>query len=331
MSYSGGVHIDAFNLPANDPAGGITLELATTITNPSSVGISLDSILFANSYGQTVIGPAQSVGAFNLLPKATFSIPLVGRLVPQTSSQGLADVSTLFNGFIHGVPSDLIVAGQSTGPVDCTWLNTGIKSLKIAVILPAALNLQVINSIQLNQLSLIFDQATPWSPLFSTTDTIAAFQLPFAFPVDITHIQTSITAASNSGGSRKRAIADFATLDVPLVPATTDVVARKIALVFNNVPFTSIDNDVFSSFLLDVTQSANSNLGLHGTANTVTATAVGNINLADIGFSVSTPLLGLQGLNAQPATVTDLDVARGFSNYLQINGKNLYLLIVILF
>lgn len=50
---------------------------------------------------------------------------------------------------------------------------------------PAAQNLQVINAITINRLTLQFSEANPWSPAFSTDDTVAAFSLPFAFPVSL--------------------------------------------------------------------------------------------------------------------------------------------------
>ncbi|GAA6057282.1 hypothetical protein JCM3770_004534 [Rhodotorula araucariae] len=321
--FKGLVKIDAFDLPANDPAGGITLSLQTTLTNPSSVGVALSQIGFQNFFGSTNIGPAASTAAFNLSPKTTIALPLAGRLVPQSSEQGLADVSTLFNGFIHGVPSDLIVQGNYAGPSDCSWLNTGIKQLGIPVVFPAAQNLQIINGITINSLTLQFSEADPWNPAFTTQDTVAAFSLPFAFPVDITSLASKIY--SGEGGSApasrlgKRDEGDFALLDIPSNPARTDVAARTILLAFQDVPFASVDNSRFSSFLVDVTDGESKSFTLHGAADTVAGTAVGALNLEGIAFSVSTSLLGLQGLNARPATVSDLDVYRGFSDYLQIN------------
>ncbi|GAA6027071.1 hypothetical protein JCM8097_006088 [Rhodosporidiobolus ruineniae] len=314
------VIIESFDLPSNDPAGGIHLTLQTRLENPSSVGVALSQISFQNSFGSTTIGPASSTAAFNLSPKTTIELPLAGRLVPQTTDQGLADVSSIFNGFVHGVPSQLVVHGDSAGPSDCQWLNDGIKSLAIPVVLPAAQNLQVINSIAINSLTLQFSDDNPWSPAFSTDDTVAAFSLPFAFPVDITSLASQIYAAdSGSTSRRKRADGDFALLDVPSRPSKTDVTARTINLSFQNVPFASQDNSLFSSFLVDVTDGQSKTFALHGAADTVAGTAVGALNLDAIAFSVSTSLLGLQGLNAQPATVSDLDVYHGYSSYLQIN------------
>ena len=129
------VTIESFDLPYNDPAGGIHLTLQTSLTNPSSVGVALSTIGFQNSAGATIIGPAASTAAFDLNPKSTIALPLAGRLVPQSTEQGLADVSNIFNGFVHGVPSQLVVHGDYAGPSDCTWLNDGIKQLAIPVIL----------------------------------------------------------------------------------------------------------------------------------------------------------------------------------------------------
>lgn len=106
-----------------------------------------------------------------------------------------------------------------------------------------------------------------------------------------------------------------------MLPSVTDVVARTLLLTFENIPFTSIDNGVFSNYLLDVTDGTSKVFGLHGSATTVTSTAIGNLLLTDIPFSVNTDLLGLQGLNAKPAIVSNLDVYHGYANYLQINGE----------
>ena len=45
------------------------------------------------------------------------------------------------------------------------------------------MKLDVINSITINQMTLMFTEETAYSPSFSTNDTVALFQLPFAFPV----------------------------------------------------------------------------------------------------------------------------------------------------
>lgn len=141
--FKGDVTVKSFDLPANDPAGGVSLVLQTTLKNPSAVGVELSMIGFENSFGNTVIGPAGSTAPFSLSPSSTIALQLSGRLIPQSTQQGLDDVSTIFNGYIHGVPSLLTVRGAYAGPPACTWLNQGILNLAIPVILvsiPSLLN-----------------------------------------------------------------------------------------------------------------------------------------------------------------------------------------------
>ncbi|KAF8524806.1 hypothetical protein BU17DRAFT_84312 [Hysterangium stoloniferum] len=308
----GGVVIDSFDLPSNDPAGGIHLTLQTTVTNPSQVGVALSQIGFNNFVGQTFLGPAASSGAFTLAPQSSFKLPLVGRLVPQNSDSGLATVSQVFTDFIHGKASNVTVMGNSAGPSDVTWLNDAIKSLQISTVLPSQGPLQVIKSITLEQLELDFTPQTAFNPATSSGATTAAFTLPFAFPIDIVALQQTITA-SIQGQS-------FAQLAVPKGPSTTDVNARIIHLTFSNVPFAVFDDKhpVFQQFLAQTTTAKSETFGLSGAADTDAQTAVGLLSLTGINFDVQTTIAGLQGLNAKPAVVSNLDVNHGFPDFLLI-------------
>ncbi|KAF8502969.1 hypothetical protein JB92DRAFT_3098854 [Gautieria morchelliformis] len=96
------------------------LTLQTTVTNPSQVGVQLSSISFNNFVGETLLGPAASSSGFTLAPQfiATFNLPLVGHLIHQDSASGLATVSQVFTGFIHGKSTVVTVVGNSAGPSD---------------------------------------------------------------------------------------------------------------------------------------------------------------------------------------------------------------------
>ncbi|KAI0305626.1 hypothetical protein B0F90DRAFT_1815219 [Multifurca ochricompacta] len=307
-----GVVIKSFDLPANDPAGGIHLRLDTTITNPSQVGIALSSIGFQNYFGSTNIGPVASDNSFTLAPLATSSLTLAGRLVPQTQESGLLDVSTIFNNFIHGLDTNVSVHGNSAGPGDVVWLNEGIKSLTVETVLPNQGKLDIIKSIGLNELDLRFTEGTAYGPATSSNDATAAFTLPFDFPVDIKALEPNISIST--GG------APFAELVIPKGPATTDVQQRIIHLTFSNVPFALVGDQhgAFQQFLASTTTSTNQTMNLSGKANTDADTAVGLLSLTDIEFSVSTSIAGLQGLTAKPTLVMSLDVNQGFPDYLLI-------------
>lgn len=55
-----------------------------------------------------------------------------------------------------------------------------------------------------------------------------------------------------------------------------------------------------------------------GAANVQASTGVGTLSLQDIEFSVDSTIAGLQGLDAQPASVSNLDVASGTPDFLLI-------------
>ncbi|KAJ7675082.1 hypothetical protein B0H17DRAFT_1161695 [Mycena rosella] len=307
----GGVIIKSFDLPSNDPAGGIHLTLEATAANPSQVGIELSSLGFETFVNGVMIAPVSS-GSVNLAPGGTSALSLVGRLVPQTTEAGLAVVSSVFNNFVHGLDSNVVVQGASAGPSDVTWLNDGIKALQVAAVLPNQGPLQVIKSINLNELKLMFTEGTAYSPLTTSTSTDAAFTLPFAFPLDITALDQTITI-----GFKGESIAQLA---LPKAPTKTDVDARIIHLTFDGVPFAVFDDkhSNFDDFVAATTVGSTETLHLSGSANADAQTAVGLLSLTDISFSVDSDIEGLQGLNTKPVTVANLDVNHGFPDYLLI-------------
>lgn len=92
-----GVVVNSFDLPENDPLGGIHLTLNTTVTNPSQVGIALSNISFVNYFQTTFVGPVAAEAPFTLSPATSIDLTLAGRLVSQNGSeQGLADMGTIF-------------------------------------------------------------------------------------------------------------------------------------------------------------------------------------------------------------------------------------------
>ncbi|MCO5588347.1 hypothetical protein L7F22_042302 [Adiantum nelumboides] len=308
----GQVIINSFDLPSNDPAGGIHLTAISTINNPAQVGVALSSFGVDISMGSTDVGPSAAAVPFTLQALAVTEVPLAGRIQRQDSEQGLADLSTIFTRFVHNQNTDLVVQGVSAGPPDVAWLNNGIKALRVTVALPAQ-DFQVIRLISLNQLSLFFTVPTAWNPQTDSSNTTANFFLPFAFPVDITQVAGPFTANYNNQ--------DMAVLNIPTSPTTTDVEARILTLAFSNVPFAVFGNahQTFSQFAADFVARQQVTFNLHGTTDAKLNTAAGQLSITQIPFNLNTNLLGLQGLNAKPAVVSNLDVYHGYPTYLQIN------------
>jgi hypothetical protein len=96
--------------------------------------MALSTIGFRTFFGSTFLGPVSSTGSFMLAPLSTSSLPLTGRLVPQMTASGLADVSTVFNSFVHGKDSDVTVQGDTAGPGDvCILFVYPVQSLRFVI------------------------------------------------------------------------------------------------------------------------------------------------------------------------------------------------------
>lgn len=63
-----------------------------------------------------MIAPVVASGGVSLAPRSTSDLSLVGRLVPQSSPNDLAEVSQIFNNFVAGKTSNVVVEGASAGP-----------------------------------------------------------------------------------------------------------------------------------------------------------------------------------------------------------------------
>ncbi|GLB37240.1 putative protein of unknown function (DUF3712) [Lyophyllum shimeji] len=312
----GGVKIKTFDLPSNDPAGGIHLTLVAATANPSQVGIALSEIGFETYVGDVMIAPVMSTGAVTLAPGSTSDLSLAGRLVPQNSPAGLSTVSDVFNNFVHGKDSNVEVRGASAGPKDVTWLNEGIKSLRVATVLPNQGAQKIIKSIALRQMELDFTQDTAYNPSSSSQSTDAAFTLPFGFPIDISALEQTITVGFEG--------TSFAQLALPKAPSHTDVQNRIIHLTFAHVPFAVFpdQHSTFDRFVAATTIGKTQSLHLSGSANAEAKTAVGLLSLQGIDFSVDSSIDGLQGLNTKPVSVRNVDVSHGFPDYLLIKASS---------
>ncbi|WFD34248.1 hypothetical protein MCUN1_001085 [Malassezia cuniculi] len=312
------VTINSYDLPYNDPAGGIHLTANAVVINPSQIGVQLSRFGTSVYSNNTNLGPTSAQSGFTMQPLSNTSIPLAGRLVHQDSDEGLAVLSQIFTDVVHGQSIPVTIKGLYAGPSEVTWLNEGIKALTTNASLPA-MHFTVLQSISMNQLTLDFTQQSFWwAPPSSTSNTRAAFAMPFAFPLDIQRTGGEFIAKYKND--------DVAALKVPWSPATTDVEKRIMTIRFSNVPMAaySSKHSQFSQFLADTTRQRNISFGLHGNANAKANTAAGLVTISDIPFSVDTSLPGLQNLAARQVTVSDLDVYHGYKSYLVIK-LNAYL------
>lgn len=308
---AGNVIINSFDVPFNDPAGGLHLTAVSTIMNTAQVGISLTKFGTNIFDGDNNLGPAAASKPILLQALAVTQVDLQGRLVRQTTPTGLASLSNIFTRFVQGLNTNVTIKGDYAGPSNVLWLNNGIKALSVLVSLPAQ-HFEVLKTISLNSMALYFTIPTAWSPRTDSSNTSANFFLPFAMPVNITNVSGPFTLNYNKQ--------DVGVLNIPTSPALTDVEQRMMTLMFKNVPLavSNGQHDAFSNFVADFTKLAHVIVNLHGFATALTDTAAGDLTISNIPFNLNTTMLGLQNLNAKPANISNLDVAQGYPTYLII-------------
>jgi hypothetical protein len=210
-----------------------------------------------------------------------------GRLVTQTSAEGIAALTKVFGNYLSGQSSSLTVKGVSgSGPQgEVNWLNAAFQALTIEnVILPGpTTNMTLISSISLEDMQIDFTQ-DPWAPPTGSHNVKAQIQNPFGFPLAVNKLNMNV--AATYGGQT------VATLDVPDNSATTDTTGM-VTTQFSDIPFKVQNQELFSGFVALLTLQSNVTFGLEGVSNAVADTAVGTLTLPNIAFNVDTNLAGM--------------------------------------
>jgi hypothetical protein len=295
--FKDAVTIKSFDLPSDDPAGGITLIAETTISNPSQVGFNLAGVSFEAYFSQVDLGPLASNGAAVFPPKGTADISMKGRLIPQDSAGGLQAVTEVFENYLTAKDSALTVKGVSgSGPNGVVgWLSTAFKTLAIQnVILPGpATPPKLIPAITMKDMNLDFTK-DPWAPPTGSNNVQAQVKNPFGFPLRVSKLNMDAEATYNG--------LKVASLTLPDEDATTDA-NGLVTTQFKDVPFKVANHELFSAFVKLLTLSPSVTFGLEGSTNTIATTAIGSLSLKNITFDVNTTLGGMVMKSLMPIQI----------------------------
>jgi uncharacterized protein GlcG (DUF336 family) len=313
------VKINSFQLPGDDPAGGILVELGTVLTSPSPIGVDLGTIALAVGYDGVGLG---TVRASNVnLQKGENNILLKGTLIPHSDPASLDKVGNLFSNYVSGKVSNTTATGISASPDGVNpigWLSEGFKTVQLNVALAAAEPLNIIKAVSMGTLDLKFDAANPYSPIATAPNVNANFQIPFGFSLNITEVTQNISLAVNTS---KTETSDFAVIQVPLVPAVSDQKAGTLKFALNNNAIAGLPGkeSVFNQYTYALTASDSYTFMVSGNASTKTTTPIGPITLGGISFTVPTSLKGLQFLNSTATVINSLDVTGGTAENLLLS------------
>ncbi|KAI8070949.1 hypothetical protein BC940DRAFT_345179 [Gongronella butleri] len=306
--FKNGVVINSFDLPRNDPAGGITLTTATSITNPSQVGFSLQSVNFLAFFQNVELGPL-GASPGNFAPVAQSNVNMTGRLIPQKSQEGLDAVTKVFENYLAAQDSLVDVKGDSaSGPAgQVQWLTNAFKTLTINnVVMPGPkVKPQLIPSITMMNMQLDFTKDA-WAPSAGSTLVQAKLQSPFGFPLGVSQLSMEVDAEVQKQ--------KMAHLSIPTQKATTDA-NNVVTTAFSDVPFKVSAQPLFAGFLAALTHQANGTFELAGASNALADTAIGAIQLNNVTFDVSTSMAGFNNFDSKTQIVSTA-VTGGTPEYL---------------
>ncbi|KAL1921322.1 uncharacterized protein VTP21DRAFT_11038 [Calcarisporiella thermophila] len=303
-----GTAIKNFDVPGLDPAGGFHTDIVVGLNNPSNVGMRAQGLNF-NAYFNGILLAEFGAKDQVILPLKPSELHLSGRLLPQTSQEGLESVSKVVNNLLTGADTPLTGIGVDAfgpeGRVD--WLSSAFQSLKLELILPGIQNFNALNSISLLNTELVLTKETAYSPIFSSTDVFATFSLPFNVPVDITQNAPTFTARYMGR--------DMASIKSGYVPVVTDPRpgGGSLHTILSPAPLMVLpgSRDLFNKFLTQLTVSASVELEFIGTIDLVANSAVGVLTLYKLPVQVKSSIPGLQGLVARPSVIESVDVVGG--------------------
>ncbi|KAI9253787.1 hypothetical protein BDA99DRAFT_467830 [Phascolomyces articulosus] len=308
------VTIESFQLPGDDPNGGILVELGTILVSPSPVGVQLGTIKMAIGYEGVDLGTVSADGI--TLAKGNNSILLKGTLKPQNNPADLEKVGVLFSNYVSGKMSQTTAVGVSAAPDGVNsipWLSEGFQSVRLNVGLGVDKPLEIIKSVSMGYLDLAFSADAPYAPVLSAPQINAGFQIPFGFTLDITEVKQDLQMANNDTGS-------FATISAPFVPAQSDQQAGVLLFAMTNDTIQAIEGQepAFDDYTFSLTALESYAFQIKGEATTKTVTPLGNITLGGINLDVPTSLKGMQFLNSTPTIINSLDVTGGEPTHMNL-------------
>ncbi|KAF9199244.1 hypothetical protein BGZ49_010666 [Haplosporangium sp. Z 27] len=311
-----GISIQKFTLPGDAPNGaGIIVDIDTIVTNPSAIQMYMGSLTLAISYKSTFMG---YVTASNLtMVRGSQTLSMTGVLVPQNTTQGLADTSDLMSRYIGNQVTDTIATGYEVKPDGTNsldWLSAAVKNLNLTVPLQSPAPLQLIKALDLGALGLVFTPPTAYEPTTTSTGVLANYSLPdgFGFNIQFTQVANTFALSRNN--------VTIANLNSTYNNATSNMAAGTLTFNLLQTPLIVPQESqvAFQEFNRDLTTSSVLPFNVVGDASVYANTSIGIVNLVNIPFNATTELSGLQSLANPAPTITALQVTGGTTDALQL-------------
>lgn len=316
------VKILDFQLPGNDPAGGITMQTLTSLWNPSPFSVQLGTLELDLFYKGLFIGPAVTAGPVNITTGLN-TVMLRGRMSSQAGNESaLGLLGELFTGYLNGDVVPVIARGVATTQANgepVSWLTQGIKALKINVPLQAPQPIGPIKSIEIDLFSIIFHRDQPWTPTVFSNALKAQIGLPFGFSLNIIATQNNITLMNNGSAiGEVHGQLSNSTLNLNVLNAGSTSGILQLDLLPSPLETTQSEQAGWVEFQKALVYGDVTTTRMSGSALALTDTPIGRVVLNPIQFDVLSGLRGLQGLSSYNTTISAVNVLGGTANSLNL-------------
>ncbi|KAI9015141.1 hypothetical protein BC832DRAFT_191806 [Gaertneriomyces semiglobifer] len=286
------VSITAFDLPRNDPSGGIQITTTTLMDNPSSLTVEMGALDFSVSFLNAPVGELAATNV-TLNPGAN-TLQLNGRLQTGSSPAALSALSQMFTSYIAGKPANIVVTGTSVTPPSgsAAWLEQGFVGFPLSVSLVPPTPQNLLTNLALGNMDVAFDRADPsgFTSTVSVASLSADFRSPFTFPLKISQTQQVIDITDDQGDV-------FATLQAPPAAADGDSIKGTFITSFEGGKMTAVasKSSKFADFLTGLLVGKDVPFPIKAKASAEATTAAGVITIDEVPV-VDTPLV--KGLNS---------------------------------
>lgn len=183
---------DTVNLPSNyeaDGVTGLTLFVTSVLKNPSIVSLPLGNIEFEMSWEGHTIGRAKAQDV--VLLRGDNRIPLQGYM--SIADQTVA--SDFFSKYMAGEALSLTVRGVAVDGAPAVWIETLVKSLELHPVLNGLTDYSVVTKMDMTQMNVEFSSSE--TEVGTSAAIFAAYQIPFAFPLDILELNLDLSLLYN--------------------------------------------------------------------------------------------------------------------------------------
>eukprot|EP01006_Ploeotia_vitrea_P024340 TRINITY_DN57128_c0_g1_i1.p1 TRINITY_DN57128_c0_g1~~TRINITY_DN57128_c0_g1_i1.p1 ORF type:complete len:1083 (+),score=474.90 TRINITY_DN57128_c0_g1_i1:42-3290(+) len=297
------VKTTSFALPSNSPLGGISLHVAASLVNPSSISMPLNDAVIDISLieAETHYTVARVWAGDLMVTPGVVNASFSGHFDPKLANRSMKDVAPacghFFSEYLGGRTQNVLATGvgvrPSRSPFTATpaWVVAVIQSLRLVISFPGAapsVTRNLLSDATLVSTGMSFSATDPMHPVTSV-DLNAHFAIPFGFQLDVPSISCNMTMYYGD--------APVVGLDVPMTPVAFSFAKHTVGLSVSSLVVPILDVPSFQSFMTFALLHPSAPVSVRGTATAVSTSAAGTITIPALPVDLPLVFPGYSGFS----------------------------------